>query len=66
MDIAWPSLRIDCEVDGMLVRTASSSKFEQERRRQNILGRHGWTIIHLTASMDDAAIVAELDPLFRA
>jgi very-short-patch-repair endonuclease len=66
MDIAWPKLRIDAEVDGIFVRTTSSSKFEHERRRQNILGRNGWRIIHLTASMDDHAIVAELAPLFHS
>ena len=64
MDIAWPALKIDGEVDGMGTRMMSRSKFEHERRRANILAAHGWRIVHFTHEMDDTALIAQLTPLF--
>ncbi len=63
MDIAWVPLKIDGEVDGMMTRAMSRTKFERERRRANILAAHGWRIVHFTAKMDDKDIIAQLAPL---
>lgn len=62
MDIAWVAQKLDGEVDGMAVRAVSRTKFEQERRRENILAAHGWRIVHFTAKMDDKTLIAQLAP----
>lgn len=58
MDLAWPEVKVDGEVDGFAVRAASRTKFERQLRRENILAAHGWRIVHFTAHMDDATIIA--------
>jgi very-short-patch-repair endonuclease len=62
MDIAWLDLKVDAEIDGLAVRTTSLSKLDHVLRRDNKLRRHGWRVVHLTASMTEAEIVAELVP----
>lgn len=63
MDIAWPAQKIDGEIDGLRTRAKSRTKFERSCRRQNILTAHGWRIVHFTAGMDDATLVAQVAPL---
>ncbi len=65
MDIAWVTEKIDGEVDGLNTRAVSRTKFERTCRRENILAAHGWRIVHFTAKMDDATIVAQVAPLLR-
>ncbi len=65
LDIAWPAQKIDGEVEGMTTRAKSLSKFDHTLQRENILTRHGWRVVHFTAAMDDATIVAQLAPYFR-
>jgi hypothetical protein len=64
IDIAWVREKIAGEVEGWATRKASRIKFERSCRRENILGRHGWRIVHFTHQMDDRTIVAQLAPLF--
>jgi hypothetical protein len=66
MDIGWPALKLDGEVDGMTTRTRSRTKFERVERRANLLQAHGWRIVHFTASMHEQEIIAQLAPFFRA
>lgn len=53
LDIAWPAYRVAAECDGWLVRSRSRSKFDHDRRRNNRLTSHGWSIVHLTSAMSD-------------
>ena len=64
MDIAWPDYLIDAEVEGRHVRMASRTKFEADRLRSNLLQRHHWSQVQLTAGMSDRTILAQLVPLF--
>ena len=59
LDIAWLEARVDGEVDGYAVRTASRTKFRRQTRRENLLMAHGWRIVHFTYEMDDETIVNE-------
>jgi hypothetical protein len=63
MDLAWVAEKIDGEVDGMWIRKMSRTKFERERRRENILAAHGWRIVHFTDKMDDETLIAQVAPL---
>jgi very-short-patch-repair endonuclease len=63
MDIAWPGLMIDGEVDGLAPRAGSRTKLERTARRENILAKHGWRIVHFTAHMDDQTLIAQIAPL---
>ncbi len=53
IDIAWPKLRVAVECDGWTVRSRSRGKFDADRRRDNILASHGWSVVHLTTAMSD-------------
>jgi hypothetical protein len=64
MDIAWPDIKLDGEVDGLGVRRLSRTKFERERRRANVLAAHGWRIVHFTDKMGQREIVAQVAPFF--
>jgi hypothetical protein len=46
----------------MSVRAKSRTKFTRDRIRQNVLGGHGWRIVHFTADMDDRTIAAQVVP----
>jgi very-short-patch-repair endonuclease len=63
MDIAWADQKVDGEIDGLRTRAKSRTKFERSCRRQNMLTAHGWRIVHFTAGMDDATLVAQVAPL---
>ena len=67
LDIAWPAYRVAAECDGWQVRSRSRGKFDHERRRNNLLASHGWTVVHLTSSMsDDEMRAAVFKVLVRA
>jgi very-short-patch-repair endonuclease len=57
LDVAWPRPRVAVESDGWGVRSQSRLKFDQDRRKGNLLAAHGWTVVHLTSAMSDAEIV---------
>jgi hypothetical protein len=63
MDLAWPELLIDGEIDG---REAHIQRldFDRDRLRANVLLAHGWRMVHWVSTMDDDAIVAQLRPYF--
>jgi len=61
MDLAWPDLKIDGEVDGKAVHDTPTKK-KRDRRRAEILGRAGWEIVHFTAEMDDRTLLAQILP----
>ena len=63
MDLAWCEDKVDGEVDGLAVRAASRTKFARQVRRENVLAKHGWRIVHFTYEMDDATIIAQVAPL---
>jgi very-short-patch-repair endonuclease len=65
MDIAWVDQKIDGEVDGLAPRAQSRTKLERSARRANLLGAHGWRIVHFTHQMSDHDLVAQLAPYFR-
>jgi very-short-patch-repair endonuclease len=56
LDIAWPRPRVAVESDGWGVRSRSRTKFDQDRRKGNLLAAHGWTVVHLTSAMSDDEI----------
>jgi very-short-patch-repair endonuclease len=58
LDIAWPGYRVAAECEGWEVRSRSRSKFDHERRRDNLLAAHGWTVVRLTSAMSDDEIRA--------
>jgi hypothetical protein len=66
LDVAWPELLIGAEIDGRHVRLASRTKFDSDRVRSNLLETSGWRVVHLTSTMDDLTLVAQLVPLFPA
>ena len=67
IDIAWPKLRVAVECDGWTVRSRSRGKFDADRRRDNILASHGWSVVHLTTAMsDDEMRKVVFRQLFRA
>jgi very-short-patch-repair endonuclease len=66
LDIAWPSIKLDAEVEGWAVRAGSLSKFDRALRRDNALRRHGWQVVYLTARMNEDDVVAELSPYIPA
>lgn len=67
LDVAWPALRVGVECDGWSIRSRSRGKFDHDRRRNNRLVSHGWTIIHLTSAMsDDEMRAAVFKVLLRA
>ncbi len=63
LDIAWPDRRVAVESDGWNTRSRSRSKFDHDRRRNNILAAHGWTVVHLTSVMSDDEMRAAVFPL---
>jgi hypothetical protein len=56
LDIAWPRWRVAAEVAGWWTRGQSRTKFDRTLHRNNLLVAHGWRIVHLTATMDDATV----------
>jgi very-short-patch-repair endonuclease len=67
LDIAWPAYRVAAECDGWAVRSRSRGKFDHERRRNNLLASHGWSIVHLTSAMsEDEMRAAVVKVLLRA
>lgn len=56
LDIAWPEYRVAAECDGWAVRSRSRSKFDHDRRRNNLLEANGWLVAHLTSAMSDEEI----------
>lgn len=60
LDIAWPWWRVGVEVDGWWVRSRSRTKFDGDRRRNNLLAAHGWRIAHVTSAMDDETILSDV------
>jgi len=67
LDIAWPPLLVAVECDGWTLRSRSRGKFDADRRRDNLLALHGWTVIHLTTAMSDDEMRAAVFPvLLRA
>ncbi|MDA8044120.1 MAG: hypothetical protein M0Z30_02610 [Actinomycetota bacterium] len=53
LDLAFPERLVAVECDGWDVRRRSRSKFDHERRRDNLLVAAGWTIVRLTSAMSD-------------
>lgn len=53
LDMAWPAFRVAAECDGWSVRSRSRAKFDRDRRRDNLLAAHGWSVAHLTSAMSD-------------
>ncbi|HET6873773.1 MAG TPA: type IV toxin-antitoxin system AbiEi family antitoxin domain-containing protein [Acidimicrobiales bacterium] len=67
IDVAWPAYRVAIECDGWEVRSRSRGKFDADRRKDNHLTSHGWTVVHLTSAMsDDEMRAAVLKVLLRA
>jgi hypothetical protein len=64
LDVAWPQHQIGAEIDGRTVRVASRTKFDSDRVRSNLLETCGWRVVHLTSTMDDLTLLAQLIPLF--
>ena len=58
LDVAWPEARVALESDGWAVHTRSRSKFDGDRRRDNLLAAHGWLTGHVTSAMSDHEILA--------
>jgi very-short-patch-repair endonuclease len=52
------------ECDGRQVHDASRLRFDEDRRRHNLLVAAGWQVVHLTSAMSDdemrAAVVGAL------
>jgi very-short-patch-repair endonuclease len=53
IDLALPVLRVAVECDGWTVRSRSRRKFDEDRRRNNLLAAEGWKVVHLTSDMSD-------------
>ena len=66
LDIAWPSIKLDAEVEGWAVRARSLTKFDRALRRDNALRRHGWEVVYLTARMSEEDVVEALSPYISA
>ncbi len=67
IDLAWPLYRVAVECDGWEVRSRSRGKFDADRRKENHLASHGWTVVHLTSAMsDDEMRAAVVSVLLRA
>ncbi|HMC39464.1 MAG TPA: type IV toxin-antitoxin system AbiEi family antitoxin domain-containing protein [Acidimicrobiales bacterium] len=65
--LAWPEVQVAAECDGWWTRSRSRSKFDHDRRRNNILTARGWSIAHLTTAMsDDEMRAAVVGLLIRA
>jgi hypothetical protein len=56
LDIAWPRWRVAAEADGWWTRGHSRTKFDRTLHRNNLLVAHGWRVVHLTSTMDDATV----------
>jgi hypothetical protein len=56
LDIAWPPWRVAAEVDGWWARAHSRTTFDRTLHRNNLLVAHGWRVVHLTSTMDDASV----------
>ncbi len=56
LDVAWPRWQVAVEADGWGVRGRSRTKFDNDRRRSNLLAAHGWVVIHVTSAMGDDEI----------
>jgi hypothetical protein len=56
LDVAWPAFRIGLEADGFGPHGGSRLKFDQDRRKANILLAHGWAVAHVTSAMTDKEI----------
>lgn len=48
VDFVWPDLKVIVEDDSFR-RHGSRAKFESDRRRNQALQAHGWTVIRITA-----------------
>jgi Transcriptional regulator, AbiEi antitoxin len=53
LDVAWPELMVGVEADGFEVHVVSRVKFDQDRRKANLLLAHGWAVAHITSTMSD-------------
>jgi hypothetical protein len=56
LDIAWPAWRVAAEADGWWARAHSRTAFDRTLHRNNLLVAHGWRVVHLTSTMDDASV----------
>jgi Transcriptional regulator, AbiEi antitoxin len=63
MDLAWPQIRLNGEIDGLRSHTQRSD-FDRERLRANLLGRNDWEIVRWTSTMADDVILAQVIPYF--
>lgn len=63
LDAAWPERMAAVEIVGRSHRLASRSAFDRERDKLNDLTHHGWRIVHLTATMSDAKMIAIVEGL---
>jgi hypothetical protein len=69
LDVAWPALRVGLEADGFNPHSGSRLKFDQDRRKANLLLAHGWAVAHVTSAMTDREILlaaARLIPRWAA
>lgn len=57
VDIAWPEEQVALECDGWVVHSRSRTKFDRDRRRDNLLVAHGWRAGHVTSAMSDQDIL---------
>lgn len=57
VDIAWPADRAALECDGWAIHSRSRTKFDRDRRRDNLLVAHGWRTGHVTSTMSDREIL---------
>lgn len=64
LDLALPELKLAIECDGWTVRSRSRTKFDEDRRKGNLLAAAGWQVVRVTAAMSDdeikAAVVAAM------
>jgi hypothetical protein len=66
LDIAWPPWQVAAEVDGWWARGHSRTKFDRTLHRNNLLVAHGWRVVHLTSTMDDARVRRDVGRLLPA
>jgi hypothetical protein len=65
LDLAWPQWKVDLELDGR-DHVARMRTARRDRRRDRILGRHGWTIPRFTWAdylEDPVGMIAEIAAL---
>ena len=56
IDLAHLDLRVAVECDGWTVRSRSRGKFDEDRRKANLLTSAGWQLVRVTAAMSDDEI----------